>query len=782
MPASNIEARQGRGTCRTCTNCRRKKIRCDGQRPRCHACQAKGTECTFPQDARKSATRLRKADVLSLQHQLDALRSRFETSPTFSRPLPQNHGPAVAMPLAPPLAPSSLTSQQHPAPDDEVDDGVDNEVENELGNEVENELDNELDNEVENELGNEVENELDNELDNEVENELDEATSTAKPGSVASTSQRYGLTSLLHDHSPVSSRHRHQSQSPRPPMASGTRSTTTASCMSEPLSDELCRAYVVSNAALGRQAESTLRSNPSLLANIDFDLLPADAALHLLDLHWNRQHMSYLLTYRPAIMDSLIRNGPHVNSLLLNAIYLQSSLYSDRPGIRTPFGADEAATGQVNFYARFKALLPTFIDKPSIPTIVALLTCGSCLVPHGQQSAGWVFCGMAYRMMIDIGIHLDSSGRAATSTSPSATAIEMEMANRLYWGAYVGDKFQSLFLGRSPALHRAAATVSRNYLDSYEEMEVWAPYVDPQAQAPLLVTLDQQHAAAYVPRPAYALSTFRSLLELCDIAADMIEAFYAPSTGARDDRPRGDKRNELRAQLSQWHSSLPSWLHYKPEQDHILPPHQITIHTTYWTLIILTEQALLRGDEDGPALDADSLGKSKRLCVDAALQIWLLVAAYRKAFTLRRAQYGLAYATYCAVVAILQQTDQDCEEYIECIRFFWTALLEYERGCNHGLKRPLRLLRSLMRRMNRLSQLVSVDESNNMVDRTDAVVASSDNLDCMDFRDLLPAGNSLEDFLQPWDESLCQGTTTQGLFNNNTVFGIADDSLMGTYM
>jgi len=59
------------------------------------------------------------------------------------------------------------------------------------------------------------------------------------------------------------------------------------------------------------------------------------------------------------------------------------------------------------FYNRFKALLVHYIDKPSIPTTVVLLMCGACLAQYGKQSASWMFCGMAYRMIMDLGCHLD---------------------------------------------------------------------------------------------------------------------------------------------------------------------------------------------------------------------------------------------------------------------------------------------------------------------------------------------------------------------------------------
>lgn len=133
----------------------------------------------------------------------------------------------------------------------------------------------------------------------------------------------------------------------------------------------------------------------------------------------------------------------------------------------------------------------------------------------------------------------------------------------------------------------------------------------------------------------------------------------------------------------------------------------------YWALVILTEQAFLnRGRPSSPlptSFESSAQDESRQRCIDAALRIWKLVEAYKKTFTLRRAQYGISYATYCAVLVILQHTDQACDEHIECIRFFWQALLEFQRGCNYGLKRPLRLLKSLMSRMERVTKNINID-------------------------------------------------------------------------
>ena len=371
----------------------------------------------------------------------------------------------------------------------------------------------------------------------------------------------YGATSMLHDQDSESPLTNCQGRT-----APGAEDTATR----DGLLDDVVRDRLISFAALRAQEEWALHYYaPSHTANIDFDGVPMEMAMHLLDLHWNRQHLSYLLTYRPAIMDSLIRNGPHVNKLLLNAIYLQSSLYSDRISLRSD-PADPQTVGKT-FFDRFKALLGHYILKPTIPTIVALLTCGASLVPHGRQSEGWVICGIAYRMITDLGCHLDvrPGGTGGTPGSKLA-AIDVEMRRRVYWGAYVGDKFQSLFLGRPPSMPANAGNVPREFMDSYEEMEKWRPYADPQAQP------FDNIIATYQRRPAYALSTFRALLDLCDIAGQIIDSFYSVHSA---ETPRDNlimKRDEIRDKLSAWSATLPSWLQFDPGNQPPPPPHQIT--------------------------------------------------------------------------------------------------------------------------------------------------------------------------------------------------------------
>lgn len=483
-----LRAPASAATCRTCRNCRRRKVKCNGQQPKCGTCQSRGIDCVYPQDARRTVVRAKRADVRTLQSKIESLQGRLETltqSPSV--------GESQALGLSQP-SPGTVPITLSPS-----------------GNR---------------------------------RRGIDKAHSP-EPGLADDGPQVYGATSLLHD------------QSSDTPLANQRIGDVETGL----LSDETIKDKLISNAAIRRQEELSLSSTPSIAANIDFDGVPMDLAMHLFDLHWNRQHLSYLLTYRPAIMDSLIRNGPYVNKLLLNAIFLQSSMYSDR--VSPFFGNKQSNAKGLIFYDRFKALLPNYIDKPTIATVVALLTAAACLVPYGYQSAGWALSGIGYQMVIDLGCHLDSPA------SSKEAAIEQEMKKRVYWAAYVGDKLQSLFLGRPVAVHATTGNVTQVYLDTFEEMEEWTPYIDPVAHVDASIPV-------YRGRPSRAISTFQAFVQLCEIAGHIVEAFYSVSSRAKSETTLLQIKQDVTTKLDIWRHKLPSWLRFDPSVDSTPPPHQIT--------------------------------------------------------------------------------------------------------------------------------------------------------------------------------------------------------------
>ncbi|KAJ6086312.1 nitrogen assimilation transcription factor NirA [Penicillium sp. IBT 16267x] len=229
---------------------------------------------------------------------------------------------------------------------------------------------------------------------------------------------------------------------------------------------EIDRHRLIANAALQRQKEYDLLRQPSIAG------LPSDLAMHLLDLHWNRQHHTFLLTYRPAFMRDLVQGGPYCSDFLVNAVFACSSKFSERLEVRSDPARPETA-GKL-FFERCDQLLAeqSLLTHSSIPTVAGLLMLGSTFNARGQISKGWLYTGYALRMVHDLGLHFDCNG----------SAEDVEIRRRLFWGAFICDKLHSLYFGRPFTLQLRDAHVSRDFMDTFEENELWTPSLTRKSQ------------------------------------------------------------------------------------------------------------------------------------------------------------------------------------------------------------------------------------------------------------------------------------------------------------
>ena len=341
-------------------------------------------------------------------------------------------------------------------------------------------------------------------------------------------------------------------------------------------SDEAAiKSSLIAYSALQRQQEAvTMRTLPLDPAS-DLDGLDQELARHLINLYWSTSHLTWLLSYRPAITDSLLHGGPYISKLLLNAIYFSSSLYSGRVALRTD--PADAKTAGMGFYHRFRQLLATEIDNPSIPTALGLLLCAISLVARGEATVGSVLCGTAVHMVMELhSSPLDVNSPSSPSghqkyQRPLLSILETEMRDRLYLGAYSVDVSLALYLGRTPTFDRLEDVVPNGILDTYEELEDWQPHIE--ASAPGSSTPEY-----YAPFPAYAVSTSMSMFNLLKICSRVIRAFY----GGRGTLPEAFEqlwhaKSELEDQLEDWQRSLPGHLHFDQKSTPPRPPHQIAL-------------------------------------------------------------------------------------------------------------------------------------------------------------------------------------------------------------
>ena len=158
---------------------------------------------------------------------------------------------------------------------------------------------------------------------------------------------------------------------------------------------------------------------------LDFDGVDPELGMHLLSLHWNRQHHSFLVTYRPAFMRDMACGGPYFSKLLLNAIYFGASKFSPRIEVQTE-----------QYRQRVRSLLAVSMDRSEITTVQALLiiTCSQFALGE-ERSAAWLNAGIAYRMIIDLGIHV-AHDVSQTHREYQPSIEDLEIRRRVFWAAF----------------------------------------------------------------------------------------------------------------------------------------------------------------------------------------------------------------------------------------------------------------------------------------------------------------------------------------------------------
>jgi hypothetical protein len=447
----------------------------------------------------------------------------------------------------------------------------------------------------------------------------------------------------------------------------------------ESAATDYIRHYLISNAILERQREHELRSLS------DIDGVDINLALHLLDLHWSRQHHTLLLTYRPAIMRDLRQGGPNCSIFLVNSLFACSSKFSQRIEVRD--NADDPKTAGRRFFRRCDELLAkeSLLMIPSIPTVIGLLLLGSTFNALGETSKGWLYTGYALRMIYDLGLHLDLK-----PTLENAESVEIR--RRVFWGAFISDKLQSLYLGRSVAIHLRDAHVSRYLMDTIEEKELWKPYTDPMLSE--IVRHPDDPSQPYI----LSVSIFQQLCLLSQIMTRIINGFYVVGATAANARANLQTIDDS---LDSWKRELPSDLRYDPligiQPNTRRPsPNLLHLHGIYYSLLILLHRPLL---SDGHLRTAAPPASSWRRCSEAARNITSIALVYQATYSLRGGPYLLAYAVYVAcTIHVRNAAAFELHQGGESTSMLATSLrcLDELTVPNPGVVRPANIIRNLV--------------------------------------------------------------------------------------
>ncbi|KAI1615129.1 nitrogen assimilation transcription factor nirA [Exophiala viscosa] len=400
------------------------------------------------------------------------------------------------------------------------------------------------------------------------------------------------------------------------------------------------------------------------------DYIDAETAKILLSMYWMWQGPLHNCVYRRSFFRDMVLKGPYFSDFLVNVIYAHAARHIQPSD------------------TRYATLLQ---DRPAIPTIQGLLILGGRQCAVGRNSEGWLYTGMAIRMIKDLGLHLPRRLRLAT-TEPD----DLETWKRVYLSAYVWDKSISLCLGRPPSLTTMLYPLDCLY-DHTDDQELWQPFY--------LGGLE----SIYASTPCYNTTTFSHFVRLSMIVNDAFDTVF----GSRSRKFVFSRLKHIEQRLYEFYRTLPTELQMNESlaSSGYPPPHICCLNILYHTMYILIYRPYFLNKGLGPSRDDALLEHAATVCTREATAVNKIFQAYGRAFANKRQTYLLSYCVYtAATIEVKQVGDPDPAISRAAVERLATtlAMLEEEAKQTPGIRRSIEIIRMRLQKQRQSSQTVEM--------------------------------------------------------------------------
>lgn len=229
--------------------------------------------------------------------------------------------------------------------------------------------------------------------------------------------------------------------------------TSTPDSTSSPYNSD-ARTQLVRNAWEQRNLEPLGASALSREAGLSSEIVQ-----YLLDCHWSWIQPLFNFVYRPAFTRDMSTQGAYFSPVLFYTILAHSARFwhmdDTNKHIYNP-DLGPLLFSRARMYLD-REYLSSSIFQVSIPNVQALLLISARQVSHGNPREAWIYSGLAFRMLEELGIHLDGTRFVHVGFSEE----DVEIRRRLFWSCYFWDKVISLYLGRVPTLRESQASPPR---------------------------------------------------------------------------------------------------------------------------------------------------------------------------------------------------------------------------------------------------------------------------------------------------------------------------------
>ncbi|TVY43752.1 Nitrogen assimilation transcription factor [Lachnellula subtilissima] len=332
----------------------------------------------------------------------------------------------------------------------------------------------------------------------------------------------------------------------------------------------------------------------------------SDKALveHLMALYFCWEYPTFASLNKEHFLEDY-RSGSqrYCSSLLINAILALGCRFSDQAESQLNNQSSHSAGDQ--FFAEAKRLLEAQTDRYVLTTIQALGLMSIREVSCGRSSQSLYYSGQSIRLAVEMGLHRELEDEEIADSQGNHA-----VRSATFWGAFSLDQAWSLSIGRLPQFSRDLVLVTKpNIVDEVEASD-WVPYTDDGAPFERSCT-----------QPSNIRSVYKTFCELSEIVHQTMYTLYTPGSPVT-----GKKLLDVYTKYLNWYESIPTALRLGQN----FTPAVLFAHMYYHFAILLLFRPFIKLEIIGSGLSP------RNVCSQAAEAITTLVHSYSKLYTLRR--------------------------------------------------------------------------------------------------------------------------------------------------
>ncbi|KAK4187241.1 putative transcription factor [Podospora australis] len=348
---------------------------------------------------------------------------------------------------------------------------------------------------------------------------------------------------------------------------------------------------------------------------------------HLLALYFCWEYPTFASLSKEHFLRDFTDGRPRFcSSILVNALLALGCRFSSKPNTRA--NPDDPYTSGDHFFKESQRLYYQETNHHKLTTIQALGIMSIREASCGRDSESWYYAGQSIRLAIEMGLHrIQDDGRDDDESAVQAAT---------FWGAFALDHAWSLATGSLPQCSCFPRLPPKPAIIDDIEASLWIPYTDdgkgiaitgpqtedklnPSSGAPLQRSCEQ---------PSNVRSVYKCFCELSELVHQSLYILHSPG------RPLTSRDLlTIYTQYLNWYDKIPEVLRL----GHNFTPAVLFAHMYYHFAILLLFRPLIKLRIIGSSISP------RDVCLQAADAISGLTRSYSQLYTLRRTPSFVPY-------------------------------------------------------------------------------------------------------------------------------------------